>query len=295
MIDQQLAIQFPHPGPEHRPTGEVTAWNRGMHRRKFLRSHGQYVDGDGQLQSGNFAFWGEWEPDSRVVERWAPSGRLPQFLHEPFLDPPIDGSWRQNTDPLVFGKTFIYSNCRQPTDRKLRELATGSLLLFGSGQSEGFVLDTVLVISDSPAPLYQVGENDVAPDRPELTQLIFDPMGPGDVGPPLHCRLYQGATHDQPVQGMYSFTPCRPVDGEDVRFERPLLDLPGIISPTLRMKARTIPVPAADIPNVWQRVVDVVADAGLCRGVRLDLPDAAGQPDVSGPVPAAPRTSGCAG
>jgi hypothetical protein len=56
----------------------------------------------------------------------------PHWLHEPYWEVPRHRLHLQNTDPLVFGDRFLYSNCRQGRNRKLRELAPGSLVVFGS-------------------------------------------------------------------------------------------------------------------------------------------------------------------
>ncbi len=69
----------------------------------------------------------------------------------PFWQVPKDGGWRQNTDPLVFGDHFLYSNCRQRQNGKMRDLAHGSLVLFGSKLGGQFVLDTLFVVDGSAA------------------------------------------------------------------------------------------------------------------------------------------------
>src|SRR5438445_3836177 len=68
MPDEALAfVQFIHPGGEHAPDeGDIKSWNLGMHRRKFMLAEGDYIY-EGQRQHGRIAFWGEWEPPSRVV------------------------------------------------------------------------------------------------------------------------------------------------------------------------------------------------------------------------------------
>jgi hypothetical protein len=108
-----FVVQFPHPGPEYNPkNSQRMAWNTEAHARKFLRSPGRYRDQDGVLREGDLVFWGEWEPPSRVVERWPRAGKLPRFLHEPVWGSPGRTRPRQNTDPWVFGDAFLYSNCK---------------------------------------------------------------------------------------------------------------------------------------------------------------------------------------
>lgn len=113
--DPVFVVQFPHPGIEHNPKdATVMPWNIGPHARKFLRSPGRYVAPDGSIREGTLVFWGEWEPPSRVVDRWAQDGRKPRFLHEPSWTAPVD-SGLANTDPWVFGERFRFSNCKQLT------------------------------------------------------------------------------------------------------------------------------------------------------------------------------------
>jgi hypothetical protein len=51
----------------------------------------------------------------------------------------------------------------------------------------------------------------------------------------MSFRLYLGATPNDPVQGMFSFVPCVPVEGDlDARFARPEIRLPEVITPHLR-------------------------------------------------------------
>ena len=104
MGEPRYFVQFPHPGGEHRPDTQLMAWNTDDHRRKFLGSHGRYLDGD-QLREGNLVLWGEWEAQSRVVRRWAVSGRMPCVLHEPYWAPLEGEGFRQNTDPWIWGET----------------------------------------------------------------------------------------------------------------------------------------------------------------------------------------------
>ena len=145
MTDQLTFVQFPHPGGEHRPTGLEMPWNTGLRARKFLKAHGRYLV-EGEVRTGPFTFWGEWEAQSRIVETYKNRPGWPRALHEPYWDVPADTRSLQNTDPLVFGDRFLYSNCRQRSNGKLRALAPGSLILFGSKVGGQFALDTMFVI-----------------------------------------------------------------------------------------------------------------------------------------------------
>ena len=61
-------FQFIHPGGEHgQDGGGQKRWNRGDHKRKFLRVRGEYVDTTGGPPiNDELVFWGEWEPESEV-------------------------------------------------------------------------------------------------------------------------------------------------------------------------------------------------------------------------------------
>lgn len=97
--DRPYVVQFPHQGGEHRPRGEEMDWNRGPHHRKFLKATGTYLDAAG-VQRGPVTLWGEWEPQSRVVESYPPGLRDgPRWLHEPWWEVPGHRRPLQNTDP----------------------------------------------------------------------------------------------------------------------------------------------------------------------------------------------------
>jgi hypothetical protein len=269
-------VQFPHPGSEHTPkpatVDTVMDWNVGDHKRKFLRADGAYVE-DGQYREGAYGFWGEWEAPSRVVEVWPKGDALPRFLHEPLYRPPNAGSY-QNTDPLVFGDRFLYTNCKQLGNAKLRKLTPGSLVLFGSGTGAGFVLDTVFVVADAPARPYELGETAVLPDNPTAGAVVFQPLTTTkDVG--RECVAYSGRMHDHGADLPYSFVPGRPADGE-VRFARPLLKPDGaladLVEPKLYMGARVLERSKEQLMAAWQQVLDICAGHGLAQGVHATPP-----------------------
>src|SRR5262252_3776069 len=154
-MSQPVFVHFPHPGKEHDP-GRMTRqpWNtKSKHRRKFLRSPGRYVAVDGSPSEALLAFWGEWEAPSHVIERWPAEADLPRFLQEPKWERPNVPGFRQNTDPWVFGDCFRDSNCHQLNQPGLRDLAAGSVILFGSTlgltstAGPHFVLDTLFVVA----------------------------------------------------------------------------------------------------------------------------------------------------
>lgn len=149
-----MVVQFMHPGREHVPPADrpVIGWNVREHRRKFLRTAGRCLDNGGSIRSKRVSFWAEWEAQSRVVERHPDlSGPMPRFVQEPILAVPQGMPVRQNTDPYVFGGSFLYSNCRQCTAQlrptRLQRMPPGSLVLFGAHLDGRFVLDTLFVVA----------------------------------------------------------------------------------------------------------------------------------------------------
>jgi hypothetical protein len=164
---------------------------------------------------------------------------LPTVLHEPYWAPPDFDGTRQNTDPWVFGDGFRYSNCKQHTNNTparqpsaLQRLPAGSMILFGSAVSGGFVIDTVFVVGGKVGvfrPFDDMSHLGVDPAFEACTLQALTTYEP-HIGASTYT-LYRGATFDEPVHGMFSFVPCR-VHGEPgMRFPRPAIDLPGIINP----------------------------------------------------------------
>jgi len=283
--------QFIHPGPEHgedRPG--FKGWNRGDHRRKFLRSRGRYVPRLGAPAiDEELVFWGEWEPESEVetIVRPLPGG--PQWLHRPYyVRParysPAPGVVLQNTDPFVFGDRFQYTFCRQlrrhrkegpyfPTG--LRNTTPGSLILFGSAKKGlGFLLDTAFVVADEGV-LHSLGDwkerlaGRITETYAEVT--IAAGYGWEAVQPPFRHQV--GATPASPIDGMFSFVPALPYAEAPDGFARPVIRLEGIVNPGLLMGAKRTSFSRADeVRDIWERIVEQVTAAGLGLGTHFDLP-----------------------
>jgi hypothetical protein len=286
--DMLCFVQFHHPGSEHEPDlpGE-RSWNTDAHRRKFLRLEGAYVASPGQEPvRGTVAAWGEWEPPSLVaktLDKQAVDDPATLFLPviDPFRknDPPL-----QNTDPFIYGGTFLYGNCKQNRDEggatEMQQLDLGSVILFGSNRGgDRFVLDTVFVVSGSvpyDANNFETAlAGHVPPQYLDITirPISYDASARSP-GQTHSYRLYFGATPDRPVNGMFSFFPCMPwSDGDTHGFSRPGIRLPGIVLDTLstwqRMNRQTDP---ERVRELWAEVVKQVTDQGLKLCVHADLP-----------------------
>ena len=269
-------VQFPHPGGEHNPDrSEEMSWNAEAHRRKFIRSPGRYLDRGNIPRSGTVSFWGEWEPQSRVVERYGKAGpEMPRFLHEPFLQRPADLMVRrQNTDPFVFGDAFLYSNCRQFTrtlgPSHMQRLGEGSVVLFGSKLNHRFVLDTLMVIgSDTP---YVIGEPDgFGNDVTEVFHAAtFEPLAASPKLAGTHAVLYRGLMYGLGRQEMFSFVPAN-ADGRP--FARPSIELTDLVNSKNSRAAKITPATPGQARDVWHNIVGQVRAQGLDLAVFLAEP-----------------------
>ena len=239
-----------------------------------MLSPGRYVDHQGKQHRGEVVFWGEWEAPSRIIQKWRQYDQLPRCLHEPFWEDKGLAGFRQNTDPWVFGDAFIYSNCRQLSQKALQRLGVRSLVLFGSTRKHRFVLDTVFVVG-------QVGDEFVPAERTDVRVseafqvCTIDSLASGkDDTATASLTLYRGASLEEPIEGMYSFVPAMPHEGEGPRFERPVIELPHFINPKAfrgpsgAKKQHDIDV----VRDVWERVVGQVRVQGLALATYLETP-----------------------
>jgi hypothetical protein len=273
MDDRLCFVRFLHPGYEHdvREPG-IFPWNlKGKHRRKFLRSPGTYLDSSRRAVVEDLVFWGEWEPQSHAEPLHKPEPLGPRWLHTPFYEP-IDG-WGQNTDPFVFGEYFRFSICQQhrggtrPT--QLAKLLPGSVVLFGSGLGDDFRLDTVFVIGGGAVEHSRRDRPDV---DPQYEEIVLKPYYAGHPDDRVH-RLYAGATPDAPVNGMFSFFPCKSLSEAPNGFARPTIHMPEI-TPTHKQSYRlTFPRSLDATTELWREVVRQVEAQGLHLGVHADVPE----------------------
>ena len=283
MTDNRCFVQFSHPGREHEPDpGGGKAWNTWdtSHARKFMQFRGEWIDEDEGTHSGSLRAWGEWEPESDLTrELNQPGGNwlYPRYLWHPYYVPKDDHQRLHNTDPFIFGDRFLYSNCGQPSKPGLRRLGAGSVIAFGSGRKiEGerrWMLDTVLVVADSveyAAPEARLVLEDWASDT-----FLAVTGGPIVDNEEASFRLYWGATPDEPVNGMFSFFPAMPADG-DSGFPRPPLNLPAEYfnprswqAPKGLWRERS----SQELRALWNSLASQVWEAGLVLGAYAELPE----------------------
>lgn len=288
MADHLEFVQFPHPGREHLPGHNGhRGWTLREHGRKYMASPGTWMnelDPNAPRHRGEIQFWGEWEGPSRVIADFQHSVTGgPRYLYEPFWDYPPDHPEAQNTDPFVFGDRFIYSNCRQNTrhgQRKTQHLAVGSIIAFGSGRLHDFVLDTLFVVGGARRVTWEtIDELDV---DPVFRAVTLDLLVPRPEGPSF--TLYEGATPDEPVAGMFSFFPCIPSEEDRSGFARPAVKANKMINPKNWRAAKLTSIEDLETGReVWTDLAEQVLGNDLLLGTHAVMPDAV--PDLDSRPP----------
>lgn len=289
-------VQFTHPGPEHEPdkrNGIHKSWNTKDHKRKFLLSRGQYVSHN-NLNDGNLAFWGEWEPPSHVKKiAEQPSKYHPHWLHRPYLpstypEPGDDGL--QNTDPCVFGNEFRYFICKQGKNKtttkhciktetiiltSLARLDEGSLILFGSTINQNkedafFQLDTVFVVASFIE--YDVSDPNAlaSEDLGEYRDYVFNMASRGPSVSSAKFRLYRGATYEFPQNGMYSFSPAQVWNNQPFGFPRIPLRNMEYITNNLNSAPKISEASNEEIKKFWDKIVILSRESGCVEGVQFN-------------------------
>jgi hypothetical protein len=284
-------VQFIHPGfeygrrehvgPRTQRSG-VMPWKpgRSSHDRKFMVSSGSIVDpsaGDDR-ENVPIAFWGEWEGPSVFWRVDSPGKPFPKVVHAPFR--PIDRPSEpvQNTDPMVFGDAFVYSNCMQAHYRVLRSLNPGSIVLFGRysrvNGDPAFSLDTCMVVDRmqriSPAPF-----DDDAYGHDLVDDVIVRPLYTEGARDDLTVYFGRGRGGDGPP---FSFFPARLMEGDDPPiFARPELRPTGalegiVVSGNMQGIKATWNLDADQVGEIWGEVVDQVAQQGCGLGHRAAEP-----------------------
>jgi hypothetical protein len=287
-------VQFVHPGFEYQSAryvggrkkrSGVMEWKHGgsRHDRKFMLSLGSLVDLDTgrDHRSSALGFWGEWEGPSVFWKLEESPGRpLPKIVHAPFRPTIWPTRPVQNTDPMVFGDAFIYSNCLQPAYRSLRTLTPGSIILFGRhararGQPS-FSLDTCLVIdrvetlAPVPALLDTIGTD-------LLAEMVLIPLH--SEGAQCNLTVYSGKRRTPASTDPFSFFPARMMIETPPLFARPALTpigaLAGVINPGKMQGIKlTSDLSFTDRDAIWTEVVQQVTGQGCGLGYRAWPPSA---------------------
>lgn len=283
-------VQFVHPGFEYHAAEHVgpriqragvMAWKDGRseHDRKFLLSRGSLLDPESGDNYDDEALtcWGEWEGPSVYWRVDSPGRPLPSLVHAPFRPAQIPDRSVQNTDPLVFGDRFVYSNCLQPHFAVLRRLGPGSIVLYGRHGRTGepsFELDTCLVVASAE-------RIEPHPPGPPGADLLDDAvLGPlfTEMDGPAPLTVYRGRSRAIDGGGPFSFVPAMRAVGDDLPlFPRPTLRpvraLEGVVNPAKMQAIKTTPnVTRHDRDAVWDEVVRQVTAQGCGLGHHLAAP-----------------------
>ena len=232
------------------------------------------------MRSGSLRAWGEWEAESDLVcklNQPSKSSLYPRYLWYPYYISKDNYERLHNTDPFIFGDRFLYSNCKQRKVSGLAHLGRGSVIAFGSGRKIAgermWALDTVLVIADSLEYEAPDAHRVLADAAPEAFLTVTG--GPIVDNEKDSLRLYIGATPNDPVDGMFSFFPAMPAEG-DMGFPRPLIDLPPEYfnprswqAPKGLRRERT----SEELCVIWKSLVGQVREAGLVLGTHAIPPE----------------------
>jgi hypothetical protein len=205
----------------------------------------------------------------------------------------------QNTDPLVFGDRFVYSNCLQPAfPRLLQHLTPGSIVLFGRhgrpGGEPSFGLDTCLVVDScqrlEPQPPKQLGGD-------LLDDAVLGPLFT-EMDEPTTLAVYRGRARDLSLGDRpFSFVPALRVMDELPRFARPRLrpvgGLDGVINPAKNEAVKgTYNLRVHDRDAVWNEVVSQVTAQGCGLGYHVEAPPVMDERVVAVHVQGPPRALG---
>ena len=285
-----LIVQFLHPGTEYsrncfRPrTGNLInkLWSpvcsKG-HHRSFLQCEGEYRNGNGKAGDGLLNFWGEWEGSADVEKLEPSSGNSPRWLLKPRH--PLKTDSGMNTDPFVFNGPFRYSFCQQATCVSLRKLAVGSMVLFGSCRGKQFLLDTVFVVGKNCGMLECYSKNKSLGlfGQMNITPILRNPggrqcSGKKTCGDTLQASVYEGATPETPVNGIYSFVPARLSSDKESVFARPVLGenvFRAFISPRLSQGVKNTPASTEAIVKMWKQLKQTLCKQGFVLGVNFKI------------------------
>lgn len=290
-------IQFMHPGRQK----NLEEWNEfdelcDEHSAKFMVSPGSYVDKHHQstAQKGKLYFWGEYEPQSKIIENYkkAPYG-YPISLHQPcYPDLSKYTKHFHTTDPFVFGNCFKYIWCMQETFKDLRTLELGDLILFGSRRKKNdkeyiFGLDTVFVIGTRQPYTMNCSF--------DFSKVKYDDCYNKATIIPLsdtvrQLTFYQGATFEDQFENMFSFVPSRkenepfakfPIGNEEAdEINRHIVSASlknkngekVVINPKKSVGISCICTTQNSIKKVWSAIRDKVLNDKYVLGVQFDTP-----------------------
>ena len=105
--DRLTFVQFPHPGREHSLATGLEWSAFPDHYRRFMVQSGLALDNN-EVVRAKLCFWGEWEPGATSAIPFAAVGvGMPAHAFTAAICHKPPTGFIQNTDPLVFGKSFF--------------------------------------------------------------------------------------------------------------------------------------------------------------------------------------------
>lgn len=294
-------IQFIHPGWEHGFGKDdkypVKNWNKGSHKRKFVKQKGQIEENE-DLKNEELLFWCEWEPASKVEKKLITDfneipqqeifnySDFPKYLYDELFFENLDRRlWRQNTDPCIFGNQFYFGLCQQSRKKKKSEersptfmtkLERGSIILFGSHKQNKktreklFLLDTVFVVSDWIE--YKGKEDILYSNEPRINKEFHEIFTRFVDSQDFQRRLYFGATYENSVNGMYSFVPAKVNNNAKFGFERPHVKLENIINPKKNTGFKISNRSIDDCKEIWDKIAMQIDNLNLKKGINFEMP-----------------------
>ena len=310
-MSRPSVVQFVHPGFEY-TAGKyvgpkslrygVMRWKEGrsVHDRKFMWTQGSALDPETATNHEDvpLTLWGEWEGPSVYWRVDSPGKPLASIVHSPFRPEEVPTSSVQNTDPMVFGDNFIYSNCRQHRHPKLRSLPPGSIILFGRladpTTNPSFSLDTCFVVDEvRRLPAIPFGTEEYGSDLLNDTALcpLFTEDLRGDLG------VHFGRSREDGE--LFSFFPAQISEDKPSLFARPQLRPTGalteVISPGTQGVNMTHDLSESERDAIWKEVVKQVAEQGCVLGHRANPPPLLEEEDARRAARERPRPLTAAG
>lgn len=205
---------------------------------------------------------------------------------------------KQNTDPYVFGNQFMYSCCKQQGNNPLKDLHKGDIIVFygqtGKYNTHDYIchIDTIFVVGG----IINKGKYcDMLPnlikDERITNQFIFKTILPiiygnkKNLGKDIEKKdnvLYYGATYDNPVNGMFSYFPCKVANNNEgyKRFEHKAFKahkFKGKIGKTECYPDNNVSTnnyeKASEVKEFWGKLTDEIITAGYLLGVKANEPE----------------------
>jgi hypothetical protein len=156
--------------------------------------------------------------------------------------------------------------------KQLHSLAAGSVIVFGSVLKGRYVCDTVFVVRESFPHNQSTWTTVLEQHVPrEFVITTLEPMYMPRKREEPRYTLHVGATPARPIDGMFSFVPCRPVTGGS--FQRPAVDdLPGLPAGNKRAIRFNSTIAPDEVAEVWRRLAQRGLEQGLALGTYIELP-----------------------